>query len=248
MDQLPEQLGGYRVLNEIGRGGMGVVYLAHDDRLERDVAIKVLPDSKSVEDEQSQRFQREAKLLASLNHPNICQVFGLDRDTTPDGVEHDLLIMEYVAGQSLAERLLTGAPMNTAEALRICRQLASGLEAAHERGVIHRDLKPANVRLRDDGVAKVLDFGLAKAQKGWAGAAAEAGDLEAPTLDNLKTEEGRIMGTIGYMSPEQARGRRVDRRTDIWAFGCVLFECLTGGRAFRGETPADILVAILDDE
>ncbi len=236
-----DRLGSYEVLDLIGRGGMGVVYLALDPRLDRHVAIKVLPISLSADAARLARFEREARTLASLSHPNLCAVYGLEEDETG----RKLIVMEYIEGKTLGERLIAGPPMSMEESLDACRQIAAGLEAAHERGIIHRDLKPANVKVRPDNVVKVLDFGLAKAQKSPWGA--DTSD-EEPTDDPHATVEGKVLGTVGYMSPEQARGKPVDRRTDIWALGCVLFECLTGGRAFRGQTPTDVAVAILERE
>lgn len=238
LQDVPTRLGGYEVERELGRGGMGVVYLAVDPRLGRNVAIKVLPDDLGERSDRLGRFEREARTLASLNHPNLASVYGLQ-----EHLGRQMLVLEYVPGVNLGERLREGPAMSVEEALSIGVQIAAGLEAAHDSGIIHRDMKPANVRIRPDGVAKVLDFGLAKAEQneGFTGA-----DDETRTL--AATEMGRVLGTAGYMSPEQARGKPVDKRTDIWAFGCVLYECLAHRQAFGGETPMDAIVAVLERE
>jgi len=231
----------YRLVEKIGEGGMGVVWRAADTDLDRDVAIKVLPDSLSGEAETLARFEREARLLASLSHPNIATVHGLHED---GGVR--FLAMELVAGEDLAERLKRG-PVPPAETYRIALQIARALEAAHESGVIHRDLKPANVRLTADGSVKVLDFGLAKAFD----RSAPAGGIDSslsPTLTSMGTIGGMILGTAGYMSPEQAAGQPVDKRCDIWAFGVVLYELLTSRRLFHGETVSHTLADVLRAE
>ena len=223
------RLGPYEVLDWIGAGGMGEVYRARDTRLEREVAVKVLPESLASDEDRLRRFEREARVLAALNHPNVAQIFGLERHgDTP------CLVLELVGGEDLAERLARG-PLPIDEALDVCRQIAAGLEAAHEAGIVHRDLKPANVRVTPQGAVKVLDFGLAKAP-----------ETAADVL--VVTETGIVLGTPTYMSPEQARGRHVDRRTDLWALGCVLFECLSGRRAFDGESVGDVLSSILNGE
>src|SRR5882762_2412847 len=233
-----QQLGCYKIVFLVGAGGMGDVYQAHDTKLNRDVAIKVLPEAFINDPERLSRFQREARTLAALNHPNIATIHGLER---ADGVNY--LVMELVPGHTLAERVSSGA-LQIAEALKVAAQIAEALEAAHEKGVIHRDLKPANVKVTPEGRVKVLDFGLAKAFAGDGGL-----DLShAPTLTAMGTEEGRILGTPAYMSPEQARGKPVNKRTDIWAFGCVLYELLTGKEAFRGETLSDTIAAVLERE
>ena len=232
------QIGSYQIVSLLGTGGMGEVYQAQDTKLRRDVAIKVLPSAFLNDPERLSRFQREARMLASLNHPNIATIHGLEQ---ADGVNY--LVMELVPGETLAERLKTG-PMKVEEALNVASQIAEALETVHLKGVIHRDLKPANVKVTPEGRVKVLDFGLAKAS-----AVESAVDLsQAPTLTGLASEEGRILGTPAYMSPEQARGKAVDKRTDIWAFGCVLYELLTGRQAFRAETLSDTIVAILERE
>src|ERR1700680_3069745 len=232
------KFGSYEVTAQIGAGGMGEVYQAHDTKLGRDVAIKVLPEAFAHDAERLSRFQREAKMLASLNHPNIATIHGLEQS---GGTSY--LVMELVSGETLAERVNAGA-LKIEEALKLGVQIAEALEAAHEKGVIHRDLKPANVKVTPEGRVKVLDFGLAKAFGGDGGQ-----DLSnAPTLTTMGTEEGRILGTPAYLSPEQARGKAVDKRTDIWAFGCVFYELLTGKEAFHEETVSDTIVAVLERE
>ena len=231
--------GHYEVLGKLGQGGMGEVYRALDRNLGRHVAIKVLPEEFAADPERLARFEREAKLLATLNHPNIAAVYGFEED---QGLR--FLVLELVEGETLQTRLDRGAlPMD--EALETCRQMAEGLEAAHEKGIVHRDLKPGNIMITPEGKVKILDFGLAKAY----GGETTGVDIEkSPTITAQMTEPGIILGTAAYMSPEQARGRTVDRRTDIWAFGCVLYECLTGTRAFHGETVSDTLAHILKGE
>src|SRR6202521_3452725 len=221
------KLGPYEILEPIGKGGMGEVYRARDPRLGREVAIKVSAERFS------ERFEREARVIASLNHPNICHLY----DVGPN-----YLVMELVEGPTLAERIASGAiPLE--EALKIAAQIADALEAAHEKGVIHRDLKPANVKVREDGTVKVLDFGLATALQS---STREAGSgANSPTLTMGATEVGVILGTASYMSPEQAAGKPVDRRADIWSFGVVLWEMLTGKRLFEGETISHTLADVL---
>jgi eukaryotic-like serine/threonine-protein kinase len=231
---LGRQLGSYQVLSLVGAGGMGEVYKARDAKLGRDVALKVLPSAFTHDAERLARFEREAKMLASLNHPNIATIHGLEQS---DGVHY--LVLELVAGQTLAERLTVGA-LPTKQALEIAVQVAQALEAAHEKGIIHRDLKPANVKMTREGRVKVLDFGLAKAF-------AVGGDANLSQTLTL-SQEGRILGTPAYMSPEQARGKPVDQRTDIWALGCLLFELLAGESAFKGETLGDIFAGVLERE
>ena len=225
----------YTILGPLGAGAMGEVYRAKDTRLGREVAIKVLPSHFALEPERLQRFEREARSLATLNHPAIAQIYGVDQ---AEGLY--FLALELVPGETLEERLQRG-PLPIDEAIDVCRQIAEGLEAAHEAGVIHRDLKPANVRITPDGVVKLLDFGLAKASGGVHAA-------QSSTDSVLSTETGRLLGTPTYMAPEQARGKPIDRRVDIWAFGCVLYECLTAQRAFAGETLTDVLAAVVERE
>ena len=239
------RLGPYEVTSTIGAGGMGEVYRARDATLNRDVALKVLPAGLAADPERLGRFKREAQLLASLNHPNIAHVYGFEGAMLPDGSTAHFLAMELVEGEDLSERLKRGAiPMD--EAIAIAKQIAEGLEEAHERGIIHRDLKPANVKVTADGKVKVLDFGLAKALEGDPATSGASSQLShSPTISRHMTEAGMIMGTAAYMSPEQARGKTVDRRADIWAFGVVLFEMLSGTRLFAGETVSDTLAAVL---
>ncbi len=232
-------LGPYEIVSSLGAGGMGEVYLAHDARLGRSVAIKILPDQFSSDVQRMARFDREAKLLASLNHPHVAAIYGLEES---NGVR--ALVMELVEGPTLAERIKQ-SPLAPDEALPIAKQIAEALEYAHERGIIHRDLKPSNVKITPDGAAKVLDFGLAKALEGDINAV----DIStSPTLSHAATQAGILLGTAAYMSPEQARGKKVDRRADIWAFGAVLYEMLTGQRAFIGETISDTLAAVIRGE
>src|SRR5271169_767126 len=233
------RLGSYEVVAPIGAGGMGEVYQAHDTKLGRDVAIKVLPPAFAHDPERLSRFQREAKMLAALNHPNIATIYGLEQS---GGTSY--LVMELVSGETLAERVKAG-PLGIEEALKIAVQIAEALEAAHEKNIIHRDLKPANVKVTPEGKVKVLDFGLAKAFEG----DASSQDMSnSPTLSRAATMQGVILGTAAYMSPEQARGKAVDKRTDIWAFGCVLYELLTGKQNFHGEDVTDILAAVVRAE
>jgi serine/threonine protein kinase/dipeptidyl aminopeptidase/acylaminoacyl peptidase len=233
------KLGSYEVLSAIGAGGMGEVYQAHDTKLGRDVAIKVLPEAFAHDSERLSRFQREAKMLAALNHPNIATIHGLEQS---GGTSY--LVMELVSGETLAERLKAG-PLGVEEALKIAVQIAEALEAAHEKSIIHRDLKPANVKVTPEGKVKVLDFGLAKA---FAGDTATVDIGNSPTLSQAATMQGVILGTAAYMSPEQARGKAVNKATDIWAFGCVLYEMLTGKKAFDGEDVTEILAAVVKTE
>ena len=233
------QFGAYKVLSLLGAGGMGEVYRALDTKLGRDVAIKVVADDYRSDPERLARFEREARVLATLNHPHIGAIYGLEE---ADGVHG--LVLELVEGETIVERLLRGS-LPIQEALTAARQIADALEAAHEKGVVHRDLKPANIKITPDGVVKVLDFGLAKVFAR-AGAGSEVSQTPTVTIDG--TQEGVIAGTVAYMSPEQARGKAVDKRTDIWAFGCVLYEMLTARRTFRGETASDTIAAILEHE
>ncbi|MFV2074072.1 MAG: protein kinase, partial [Thermoanaerobaculales bacterium] len=231
------RLGTYEIVELLGKGGMGEVYRATDSELRRDVAIKVLPSHLTEDSEQLSRLRREARALAALNHPGIATVHGFHEH---DGTRY--IVMELVDGETLAEHLRDGC-LPVAQALGLATQIARALEAAHERGIVHRDLKPANIKVTTDGSAKVLDFGLAMAL-GQGGARDQA---ESPTL-TMATQAGVILGTAGYMSPEQARGQEVDRRTDIWALGVVLLEMLTGKRTFAGEFVTDTLAAVIKDE
>ena len=232
--------GHFEVTAVLGAGGMGEVYRARDTRLNRAVALKILPDAFAADPDRLARFQREAELLASLNHPNIAQIHGIEEEE--DGTR--ALVLELVEGPTLEERIADG-PLSLDDALEIAKQIADALEAAHEAGVVHRDLKPANVKMREDGTVKVLDFGLAKVLDAGSG----PGDPHtSPTLATAATRMGFIVGTAAYMSPEQARGRAVDRRTDVWAFGAVLFEMLTGRRAFAGDDVTGILAEVIKTE
>lgn len=231
------ELGPYEILSLLGKGGMGEVYRAMDTRLDREVALKTLPAEFARDPERVARFEREAKVLASLNHPHIAALHGLEEE---QGIR--FLVMEMVEGQTLLERLQAGA-LSISEALDICRQIAEALEAAHEHDVIHRDLKPANVKITPEGVVKVLDFGLAK---GLAGDTQHAEAVDAPTITARHTRAGTVLGTPAYMSPEQARGQALDKRTDIWSFGCVLFQCLTRRPPFDGDTVSDTIARILE--
>ena len=233
------RLGPYEIVAPIGAGGMGEVYRAHDTKLGRDVAIKVLPESFAHDAERMARFEREAQVLASLNHPHIATIHGLEES---DGIR--ALVMELVEGPTLAERIGHRA-MPLEEALPIAKQIAEGLEYAHERGIIHRDLKPANVKLTADGNVKILDFGLAKALET---PTPQGNPSISPTLTLEGTRAGVILGTAAYMAPEQARGAIVDKRADIWAFGVVLYEMLTGKQPFAGATVSDTLAAVLKTE
>jgi len=227
------RLGVYEVTAQIGEGGMGQVYRARDTKLDRDVAIKVLPEAFAHDSDRLARFQREAKTLASLNHPNIAAIYGLEES---GGLT--ALVMELVEGDDLSQRIARDAiPFD--DALPIAKQIAEALEAAHEQGIIHRDLKPANIKVTPDGVVKVLDFGLAKLAEPLAGTAAGPNALSmSPTITSpaMMTGVGVLLGTAAYMSPEQAKGRPADKRSDIWAFGCVLFEMLTGSARSTART------------
>ena len=231
--------GHYTIEEPIGKGGMGEVYRARDTRLGRDVAIKVLPEELSRDKERKDRFGREAHLLAQINHPNIATLHGLE--------EHEgqlFLVMELVEGETLAERIARG-PIPEKQTVALFIQIAEGLQAAHDGGIIHRDLKPANIKITPDGKIKILDFGLAKAFS--TDDRVSAVTSQSPTLTK-GTALGVIMGTAAYMSPEQARANPVDRRTDIWAFGCCLYEALTGARVFQGEAAADVIGAVVHKE
>jgi eukaryotic-like serine/threonine-protein kinase len=245
------RLGPYEVVGAIGAGGMGEVYRARDTKLNRDVALKVLPEAFALDADRLARFKREAQVLASLNHPHIVHIYGLEGLDRPEGHEgiSAFIAMELVDGEDLAERLRRG-PLPLDEALPIARQIAEALEAAHEQGVVHRDLKPANIKLRSDGIVKVLDFGLAKAfEQSSASHSGERSVTVSPTITTpAMTQMGMILGTAAYMSPEQAKGRPADKRSDVWSFGCVLFEMLTGKRPFEGEDVSDTLAAVLRGE
>src|SRR5580765_7063717 len=221
---------------------MGQVYRAMDTTLGRQVAIKILPDAFAADPERLARLEREAKTLASLNHPHIAAIYGFEKS----GGLH-ALVMELVEGEDLSQRIARGAiPLD--EALPIAKQIADALEAAHEQGIIHRDLKPANIKVRDDGTVKVLDFGLAKAMEPAAGSSPSMSMSPTITTPAMMTGVGMILGTAAYMSPEQAKGRVADKRSDVWAFGCVLYEMLTGQRTFDGEDVSDTLAAVLRAE
>ena len=236
-----ERIGPFNVVRELGRGGMGVVYLARDTRLERDVAIKALPEHLASDPSRLERFEREARTLAGLNHPNVAGIYGVEEQ---DGAK--FLVLEFVDGETLADRLERG-PVPVDEAVEIAVRIAAGVEAAHEAGVIHRDLKPANIKVTTEGEAKVLDFGLARADAiASSSASHNNATMTMPeTPQPAPTIEGTVLGTAPYMSPEQARGRRVDKRTDTWAFGVVLYEMLTGDSPFAAETASDSIAAVL---
>ena len=236
--EIGSQLGHYDVTALIGEGGMGQVYQATDTKLNRQVALKILPELFASDPDRLARFQREAQVLASLNHPNIGGIHGLEES---DGVK--ALVLELVEGPTLAD-LIGQAPMPIEVALPIAKQIAEALEAAHEAGVIHRDLKPANIKVKDDGTVKVLDFGLAKALD-----TEHDGDpSQSPTLTAAATRMGVIMGTAAYMAPEQAKGKVADRRSDVWAFGCVLYEMLTGRRMFEGDDLSEVMADVIKSE
>ena len=229
----------YRVTEMLGKGGMGEVYRATDTKLGREVALKVLPPVFANDAQRMARFKREAHVLASLNHPNIASIYGLEES---DGIH--CLVLELVEGPTLAERIQEGAvPLE--EALNIAKQITEALEAAHEKGVIHRDLKPANVKVTPEGMVKVLDFGLAKAM---ANETTQTDPSPSRTGSVMPTHEGVILGTAGYMSPEQGRGKVVDKRADIWAFGVVLFEMLSGKRLYTGVNASETLASVIKDD
>ncbi len=239
MPEIGQNLSHYTLVRKIGKGGMGEVFQARDQRLGRDVAIKVLPEEFARDADRVARFQREAKLLASLNHPHIAAIYGLEES---DGT--NFLVLELIDGETLADRISAG-PISVEESLRLALQIAEGLEAAHENGVIHRDLKPANIKVTPKGMVKVLDFGLAKA---FAGEKTDKDPLGSAALNRPATQSGVILGTAAYMSPEQARGERVDQRADIWTFGVVLYEMLTGGQLFGAATFPETIAAVLTKE
>src|SRR5688572_7998292 len=227
-----ESIAHYRITSKLGEGGMGEVWRATDTKLGREVALKILPDAFATDADRMARFEREAQVLASLNHPNIAAIYG---------VEDRAIVMELVEGPTLADRIAEG-PIPFDEAIAIARQMGHAIEAAHEKGVVHRDLKPANLKVTPEGCVKVLDFGLAKAVTEEISAGAPS---ISPTLTMRATVAGVILGTAAYMSPEQARGKPVDKRADIWSFGVVLYEMLTGRRVFQGDTVSDVLAAVL---
>ena len=231
----------YEILEEVGRGGMGVVYRARDTKLRRDVAIKVLPEALVKDRERLARFEREARVLAALSHPNVATIHDLGHSD-----DTHFLVMELVSGEDLSERLSRG-PLSIGDALPLFRQIAEALEVAHENGIVHRDLKPANIKLTSDGRIKVLDFGLAKPVE--AGQPEQGPELsQSPTVTRNRTTPGVILGTAAYMSPEQATGKVVDKRTDVWAFGCVMYEALTGRQAFSADTALETIATILGSE
>ena len=238
--QAGDTLGPYSVSGKLGEGGMGAVFRARDTRLGRDVALKLLPDSFSQDPDRVARFAREAQVLASLNHPNVATIYGLERLD-----QHQVIVMELVDGETLEARLARG-PLSIEDTRRVGVQVAEALDAAHERGIVHRDLKPSNVIARPDGTVKVLDFGLAKTQDG--GSLGSAPSVLPTVTGAPATHAGIILGTAPYMSPEQARGAAVDRRTDIWALGCLIYESLTGSRAFDGPTLSDTIALVLRSE
>ena len=233
-----QRIGTYTILSTLGSGGMGEVYRARDTKLGREVGIKVLPSAFTTDRERLARFEREARMLAALNHPHIATIYGLE---DVDGVR--ALVLELVEGQTLEERLTAGA-LPLSETLAIAVQVAEALEAAQEKGIVHRDLKPANIKITAAGVVKVLDFGIARVAAQQDGKS--AGD--SPTVTRDHTREGVSLGTAAYMSPEQARGQALDQRTDIWSFGCVLYEMLTGRSPFEGLTPADVIAGVLNHQ
>jgi serine/threonine protein kinase len=241
------RLGPYEIQSALGAGGMGEVYKARDTKLGREVALKVLPQLFAADPERLARLHREAHVLAALNHPHIAAIYGFE-----DSGDAHALVLELVDGETLADRIARG-PLPIDEALPIARQIAEALEAAHEQGIIHRDLKPANIKITPDGVVKVLDFGLAKLAESASGGRPAAGSAQlslSPTITSpaMMTGVGVLLGTAAYMAPEQAKGRVVDKRSDIWAFACVLFEMLTGRRAFEGEDVTDTIAAVVRGE
>ena len=236
------RIGSYEIVGILGAGGMGEVYRARDSKLNREVALKVLPAAVAADPERLARFRREAQVLAALNHPNIAHVHGFE-----DSGDTHALVMELVEGPTLFDRIAQG-PLALTEALPIAKQIAEAMEAAHEQGIVHRDLKPANVKVREDGTVKVLDFGLAKALGPDSSGGSGADPTNSPTLTARSTQLGMIIGTAAYMSPEQAKGRQVDRRADIWAFGVVLFEMVTGKRGYEAEDISETLAAVLTRE
>jgi serine/threonine protein kinase/Tol biopolymer transport system component len=238
------RIGGYEIVDLLGEGGMGQVYRARDAKLHRDVALKVLPDIFASDPDRLARFVREAQVLASLNHPNIAHIHGFEEHATPAGPVARALVLELVEGPTLADRIARG-PMPLRDAIGIAKQIVDALDTAHEQGIVHRDLKPANVKVKDDGTVKVLDFGLAKAL---APDPASADAMNSPTITARQTEMGMILGTAAYMAPEQAKGKVADRRADVWAFGVVLIEMLTGRQVFTGETAPEVMASVMKEE
>jgi serine/threonine protein kinase len=241
MNNPKQHIGPYTVNGELGRGGMGVVYKATDSRLNRPVAIKSLHDQMLANPENLARLEREARALAALNHPNIAGIHGVEQEG-----DHYFLILEFVDGETLDERLSRN-PMPIAEVLEICTQIAAALEAAHEAGIVHRDLKPANIKITPDGQVKVLDFGLASMNEATPTSQPTDQTIEMATA-GLETTPGTLLGTIPYMSPEQARGNATDQRSDIWSLAVIVYECLTGSNPFSGRTPSDTIASILTSE
>ncbi|MFI4871963.1 MAG: serine/threonine-protein kinase, partial [Phycisphaerales bacterium JB061] len=239
MSSAPTTVGPYEILGEIGRGGMGIVYRATDRRLGRDVAIKALPDQVAHDPDRLERFQREARSLAQINHPNIAGIFGVEEQ---DGRHY--LVLEFVDGATLSERLDAGA-LPIEDTIQVGTQIASAIEAAHDAGIVHRDLKPDNIKVTPEGRIKVLDFGLAKTENT---SALSTGNTETASIRQDATAPGVILGTAAYMSPEQVRGRHIDKRTDLWAFGVIIYEMLTGIGPFRGDTATDSIGAVLHKE
>jgi serine/threonine-protein kinase len=237
-----DRLGAYEIVSLLGAGGMGEVYRARDTKLNRDVALKILPEAFTLDGDRIARFRREAQVLAALNHPNIAAIYGFE-----DSGSTHALVLELVEGPTLAERIANG-PLSLDEALAFARQIAEALKAAHEQGIIHRDLKPANIKVRDDATVKVLDFGLAKALESSSLPRMDLANSPTITSPAMMTGVGTILGTAAYMSPEQAKGRPADKRSDIWAFGCVVYEMLTGRRAFEAEDVSDTLANVLKSE
>ena len=251
------RIGPFEIIGVLGVGGMGEVYRARDSRLGREAALKLLPDSLASDPERVARFAREAQVLASLSHPNIGGIYGLEESRTDNRLLR-ALVLELVEGETLADRIARG-PIPVDEALPIIRQIAEALQAAHDQTIVHRDLKPANIKITPDGVVKVLDFGLAKlslptdaggrsASSSELARLAETGLDDSPTLTTAATMVGTILGTASYMAPEQAKGRSADKRSDVWALGCVMYEMLTGARPFGGDGMADTLAAVLRSE